>query len=106
MKLIIDIKDSKAILFIEYMKSLDFIKGVKEMENGSISENTTYSDAAEESLVMIMKKKTETDTKSPAQKKEKFKAFQDLLLNGPVMDSEQYKEYLQLRHRLNLWRQK
>ncbi|MEO6633669.1 MAG: hypothetical protein ABIN13_18150 [Mucilaginibacter sp.] len=30
--------------------------------------------------------------------------FQKLLLNGPVMDDKQYKEYKSLRNRLNKWR--
>ncbi len=45
------------------------------------------------------------EKKTIEEKKEKFIEFQALLLSGPVMDDRQYKDYKQLRQRLNTWRQ-
>ncbi|QEC74432.1 hypothetical protein [Mucilaginibacter ginsenosidivorax] len=39
-------------------------------------------------------------------KKDEFTDFQKLLLSGPVIGDEQYKEYKEIRKRLNGWRTK
>jgi len=108
MKLVVDINDNKADFFMELMKNLDFIKGVELNKTGKSNGVKKIANAlgGEESSMLIMKKKEEWEQRSPSEKKAKFKAFQDLLLSGPVMDDEQYREYKQLRNRLNLWRQK
>jgi len=46
---------------------------------------------------------------STAQKQESLKSitnFQELLLNGPTIDDEQYKEYKKIRKYMNKWRTK
>jgi len=53
----------------------------------------------------ISKIKEAWDQKTADEKKEKLNKLQTLLLQGPVMDDDQYEEYKKMRNRFNAWRQ-
>lgn len=44
--------------------------------------------------------------KNPDKKNRSKDEFLELLLSGPVMDDEQYKDYLEIREQMSQWRKK
>lgn len=52
----------------------------------------------------ILQLKTDIETQIIQTKQEEITDFQQLLLQGPVMNDEQYDEYLENRKYINKWR--
>lgn len=50
--------------------------------------------------------KAELSSTFPTNSKKSISTFQELLLNGPVMDDDQYKAYKETRNHFNKWRTK
>ncbi len=119
MKLVIDITESEVSSFVHLMQTNGFgsiARQINDLENQEKAdskkkiranqlikkvdlENTSVS-------INLAHYKTEFNKRGATEKRERFKAFQELLLSGPVMDEEQYEVYKQVRKRINKWRQK
>ena len=92
---------------MELMKSLDFVNATKSKKKANEKDAVNHiskipGGVSGESISQIKKawgKKPEDE------KKEKLAAFHTLLMQGPVMDDDQYEQYKKIRNRFNTWRQ-
>ena len=101
MKIVLDIKDSKADFFVELMKRYDFIEDNQQLLDEN--ENDPSKSAFAKDHILKIKQTAKGQFSKRLKNKTEFQAF---LEKGPVMDDSQYAEFKAMRKRFNEWRQK
>ncbi len=100
MKIEIDITESRLAQFIEIMRDNNFAVSINGFHDIFSHENAIGRSDCILDGALIGK----TDANNMQTDLEKFKAFQNHILSGPVMDDQQFEEYKHTRKKFNAWR--